>query len=269
MKIIVSHDVDHLYLKDHLADTYIPGVFLKGFRAMLRENISMKQFAKRFSFKLNNVKELHQFNKQYRVKETFFFGMRTGLNLSYNWQQAKPFIQYLLDENVLIGLHGMGYESSELLKEEAMRLKTMLPENYSLGIRNHYLRKNDDTFRIINDAGFAFDSTEYKIALPYKDSDLWEIPISIMDAGFISPTANDLNAIKQKTLEIFEQAIAERLPFFVINFHDVYFSDAYPDNRNWYTWLIEYLHANKFEFIDFSEAIKFLNIAVAEKTASS
>ena len=86
---------------------------------------------------------------------------------------------------------------------------------------------------------------------------------------YIPNNAYTVSISGSPSVAIFEQAKAERLPFFVINFHDVYFSDAYPDNRNWYIWFIEYLHANKFEFIDFSEAVKFLNIAVAEKTASS
>ncbi len=267
MKIIVSHDVDHLYIKEHFKDTFLLGLFYKAVKNVIRGNISYKVFFKRFSYKLNRVKELHDFNKKAGVKETFFFGMRKGLNLSYQWEDTKPYIDYLLKEDVLIGMHGMGFHSFELLKEEKARLKTMLPKQYPLGIRNHYLRMNDNTLHYMDKNGFLFDSTYYNTEdSKYHFSDnvflggnIWEIPINIMDAGFVSNYINNPEGLKIKTIEKIKEAEEKGQPFFVINFHDLYFSDAYADYKQWYEWLIMFLSGKKYDFINFNEAVQILN----------
>lgn len=259
MKIIISHDVDHLVLAEHLADTFLPGSLLRTFKGMVKGSINPIQGLKRFSYKLNRVKELHEFNAQHGVHETFFFGMRKGLNLSYDHKEAFPLISYLLEQNVLVGLHGMGYNSLELLKEERDRISSILPENYPLGIRNHYLRKDDRTLSIMDQLGFRFDSTNYEIVEPVKIGNMWEIPISIMDAGFLSHYKNDLDTLKQRTTAKLNEALKLSVPFFVINFHDIFFNSGYPDYLKWYTWLIPYLQEREFEFINFSEAVNELN----------
>ncbi len=267
MKIIISHDVDHLYLNEHFKDSFLLGNFYRSLKNIAQGNISLGTFLKRFSAQLNRVKELHEFNKQSGVKETFFFGMRKGLNLSYDWKNTKPFIDYLLKENVLIGMHGMGYNSYGLLQEEATRIKTMLPRHYPLGIRNHYLRMDDSTLGIMEKIGFLFDSTYYTTeSAKYYAADsaflqgnIWEIPINIMDAGFISNNEKDLIEIKIKTLAKIQKAENNNQPFFVINFHDLYFSDAYPVYKQWYEWLISYFLEQNYEFIDFIQALQILN----------
>jgi hypothetical protein len=257
MKVIVSHDVDHLYLKDHFTDTFIPGSLLRGMKSVMKGSISPSQLSKRYSRELNNIRALRAFNRSYGVRETYFFGMRNGLNLSYNWKEAGPFIRYLLDEKVLVGLHGMAYDSLDLLKEEAARIKSFLPENYPLGIRNHYLRRNDETLNIMDKAGFLFDSTIYEQVEPYRSGKMWEIPISVMDAGFLSPLKNNLDELKRKSIALIEKSAGNS--FFVINFHDIYFSDGYPDFKEWYSWLIQYFAERNFEFINFHQAVQSLN----------
>ncbi len=265
MKIIISHDVDHLRMGEHLKDTFLGGSILRTAKGLLKSSISFSQAMKRFSLELNRVKELHEFNAQYGVRETFFFGMRKGLNLSYEYNDAFPLIKYLLDNDVLVGLHGMGYNSIELLKEERDRIASVLPVNYPLGIRNHYLRKDANTLSIMDKLGFVFDSTDYHLVAPHKVGNMWEIPISVMDAGFISHYKNDMDLLKQQTAAKLNEAMQLSLPFFVINFHDAYFNEGYPDFHKWYTWLVPYLKERDFRFINFSEAIKELNADLIHK----
>jgi len=260
MDIIVSHDVDHLYLSEHLTDTYIPGLLLRSIKGVVKGGISPRKLPGRFSSKLNRVKELRAFNKSFGIKETYFFGMRKGLNLSYHYTAAKPYIEFLLkEEGVLVGLHGMGYNNKELLKEEKERLESFLPAGYQLGIRNHYLRKDKNTLHFMSELGFAFDSTEYHLEQPRKIGEMWEIPISVMDAGFIGLYKNDFEVIKQKSLRMLQEAEEKNLPYFVINFHDAYFNEAYPDYKNWYEWFIAYLHEKQYRFVNFLDAKNKLN----------
>lgn len=267
MKIIISHDVDHLFLREHLKDSFLLGNLYRGLKQVAEGNISLNTFLKRFPAQLNRIKELHEFNKKAGIRETFFFGMRKGLNLSYDWKDTQPFIDYLLKEKVLIGMHGMGYNSFDLLQEEANRFKTMLPKHYPLGIRNHYLRMDESTLGIMEKIGFLFDSTYYTTDnAKYHAADsvflqgnIWEIPINIMDAGYVSNNQKELIDIKIKTLAKIQKAENNNQPFFVINFHDLYFSDAYPVYKQWYEWLISYFLEQNYEFIDFLQALQILN----------
>ena len=259
MKIIVSHDVDHLYITEHFTDTFLPGSVLRTAKSLFRSSINLKEALKRYSFKVNRVKELHEFNAAHGVRETFFFGMRNGLNLSYNHTKAYPLIQYLLDNEVLVGLHGQGFNSIELLKEEQDRIQKILPNGYPLGIRNHYLRQDENTFNIMSQLGFLYDSTDYFMEAPRMIGDMWEIPISVMDAGFISHYSNDMDLLKERTAEKINEALKKDLPFFVINFHDIFFNEGYPDFYKWYKWLIPFLAERDMEFINFSQAVKELN----------
>jgi hypothetical protein len=164
---------------------------------------------------------------------------------------------------VLVGLHGMAYNNEVLLKEEKTRLQSMLPENYPVGIRNHYLRMDAQTLTIMSRIGFVYDSTEYNSEAPRRVNNMWEIPINIMDAGFLSNFKNDMNSLQQKTIQKIEDAKKMDRPFFVINFHDIFFSDGYPDFRKWYKWLIKYFFDSGFQFMNFREAVSTLNEPVA------
>lgn len=260
MDIIVSHDVDHLYLSEHLKDTYIPGLLLRSFKSVLKGGISPLKIAGRFTPELNRVKALREFNKSLGIRETYFFGMRKGLNLSYHYSAAKPFVDFLLkEEGVLVGVHGMGYNNKELLKEEKERMKSFLPEGYTIGIRNHYLRRDENTLQYMSELGFAFDSTEYELEHPRKIGDMWEIPISVMDAGFIGLYKNDPEELKERSIKLINEAEEKKLPFFVINFHDAYFSNSFPDYKNWYEWINTYLYNKQYRFVNFLEAINKLN----------
>src|SRR5690606_12812330 len=110
MKIIVSHDVDHLYWTDHLVDTYFYGLLYRSLTALGKDGISIKDFTKRFSTnQLTHAIDLNEFNKKAGIPSTFFFGMRKGLNLSYSWKQAGALIKKLHQNGACIGLHGMAY----------------------------------------------------------------------------------------------------------------------------------------------------------------
>jgi hypothetical protein len=47
------------------------------------------------------------------------------------------------------------------------------------------------------------------------------------------------------------------LPFFTLIFHDCYFSNLFPDHRDWYLWLAPYLR-DHYDLIDFEGAMREL-----------
>lgn len=266
MKIIISHDVDHLNWSEHWKDSYFYGLIYRSIKGLGHSGITMNQFVKRFSKnRLTQVFELHQFNQQHGITATFFFGMHRGLNLSYSWRAAGKYISELHRRGGFIGLHGMQYNSLNDLKKEREKILQFLPENYPLGIRNHYLRKNEHTFKYMNELGFLFDSTDYSLNMPYRLGNMWEIPIGFMDAGHISHGKSNLESIKEKTILMLKEAKQQELPFFVVNFHDTFFTEAFPFHYQWYQWLIVYLIKEKHEFSTFIDAVKYLNQTTIKK----
>lgn len=260
MKIILSHDVDHLSWSEHWKDKYFPGLLYRSLKGLGSSGISLKHLAGRFlNGRLTHAEELHAFNQTVGAPSTFFFGMANGLQLSYAWRTAGNLIQRLHKQGAHIGLHGMRYDSKEGLQEEKKRILSFLPENYPIGVRNHYLRLNDHTLNYMSQLDFLFDSTHYSFEAPFRVGNMWEIPIGFMDAGHITHGKNDAKRLREITLERLHKAERQKQPFFVVNFHDTYFTPSYPFHYEWYQWLVDHLSRQGYEFTDFVDATAFLN----------
>lgn len=256
MKIIISHDVDHLFLSEHYKDTFIPGLLKRSVVEHRKKRTRLGELSKRFAWRLNNIQELHAFNSKYSIPATWFFGMRTGLNLSYHWKKAKTWVHFLRDQGASVGLHGMSYDNKALLLQEKNRLEEVLGSPVN-GIRNHYLRMSDSTLAIMNELGFAYDSTEKNTSHPRKIGELTEIPIGLMDVDLLQVSA-DPTCWPNHSLGMIEKAKRLHVPFFVINFHDVYYSDGWPNFKAWYQTLIKKLYERNFSFVNFDIALREL-----------
>lgn len=262
MKIIVSHDVDHLNWSEHWKDTFIPGLFRRTFLEWRQNKISIGDIKKRFNLtsSLNQLESLSDFNIKNNVKATFFFGMSKGLNLSYNFQNALPFINMLMGRGFKIGLHGQSINKETEFLIEKNRFKA-LTGSYPEGIRNHYLRIDEMTHLLMNKSGYKYDSTDYGFNSPYRVGDLWEFPIQSMDGWEykeLKESGADWSLLDYTKSKI-AIALEKQLPFYVINFHDIYFSQGYPLYYNWYVDLITYLNHEGFAFVNFDDAINELN----------
>lgn len=255
MKVICSHDVDHLFIYEHWKDKFIPGLMLRTFADFKSGIIDQKGAYKRFRYRTNRINELVTFNQKNNVPANFFFGMRNALSLSYSSTVAAPIIKDLSDNGAFIGLHGISYDSFAKLNEEKTKLDDILGYK-SIGVRNHYLRQNSSTKDLMHNCGFLFDSTDCEPASSHTlDNGMIEFPISIMDVDVIKPKKK-LEEILKETFDIVEMAIQSGQDFFVINFHDIYFEkEAYPLHFLWYVRLIEYLAAKGLQFISFQDAV--------------
>lgn len=263
MYIIISHDVDHLYGRDHwFRDLIYPKLWVRSSIQLVKRQISAKEWYSRclsaFRHKRNNIEEVMRFDKENGVPSTFFFGMNQGLGMSYKPLEAKEIILKVHNAGFDVGVHGINYESKEGIEKEYKLFKNTVGFD-PCGIRMHYVRFDDKTFEYESQVGYRFDSTDFDKnnngtrKNPYKVGEMWEFPLSIMD-GYLP---DRFEFMKSNTIQFLEECGKKDMKFVTILFHDCYFCDDYNDLYKWYKWLIRYLK-NQHQFISFCDAISFL-----------
>lgn len=265
MKVIVSHDVDSLYVSDHFKDLIIPKFYIRSIISFLKGRMSIKNFAKSmlyiFNKRLHHIPEIIEIDKEYNIPSIFFFGMRNGLGMSYSQKKAKVWIQYIINKGFDVGVHGIEFEDYDLMKKEYDDFSKLSGLN-SFGIRNHYVRYNDETFKKQSEIGYLFDSSYFnknKIELkgPYKVGDMWEFPLYIMEV-YLNNKHITLAEAKKQTINIMKEAEDKGIKYFTFLFHDNHFCDKYPFYFEYYKWFVEYCRYNNVKFISYREAIKEL-----------
>lgn len=264
MKIIVSHDVDHLYWNDHLTDLFYPKLWIRETFAVLGRRISIKEWWKRicipFHRNLNHLDEIMRFDKDNGIASTFFFGIANGLYMSYSREKALTAIRMVQREGFETGVHGIAYDDTiaiQLEHDAYHKLTGELPR----GIRMHYVRYTDFTFKYLEKAGYFFDATEFDkqsggiIKSPYPVGTMWEFPLSIMD-GYLPYS---ITKAREISLSMLDQAEEQKIGYFSILFHDVHFSDAYSVYRDWYKWFVVECKKRNHTFVNYDMALLDLN----------
>ncbi len=264
MKIIISHDVDHLHGTDHLADLYYPKLWVRETLQLLRGRIPAATWARRMAIPLhrdiNHLAELMRFDRDNGIPSTFFFGMDKGLGMSYNRQKAQKAIMAVQDAGFATGVHGIAYEDDTAMQAEYQAF-TALTGAPPQGIRMHYVRRSANTLQSLSTIGYAFDSTEfdktkgYCIKAPYPVGAMWEFPLTIMDS-YLPYHAQEAKTL---TMDILRQTAAKDIGFCTILLHDTNYGSAYPVYRDWYHWLTDYCQQQGHSFISFQDAIEELS----------
>lgn len=263
MKIIISHDVDHLYNRDHLfRDLIFQKLIIRSFFHLLKGKISFKTFFWRcvsvFERRLNRIDEIMQKDKTEGIPSAFFFGMSQGLGMSYKPSEAAEMIKKVQSNGFSVGVHGVEYQNFQNIEEE-YRQFIKLSNQKEFGIRTHYVRFDENTFEKFAHAGYIYDTSEFnkrelEIKGPYKVGNMWEFPLHIMD-GYIIPFG-DLEQGKKNTISAIQKAEKKKMPYCTILFHDYQYNEkTYPDEKEWYDWLIGYLKKKDYEFVSYEDAI--------------
>ncbi len=265
MKIIISHDVDHLFRRDHwFRDLIYPKLWVRSALELLKGDIACKEAWLRctscFQKTRHCIDSLMDFDRRHNVPSTFFFGMNQGLGMSYFPEEAKDTIANVHGQGFDVGVHGIVFDDKDGIRKEYEtfeRLMGFAPN----GIRMHYVRFNESTFDHVAKAGYFFDSTEFDkprngtIRHPYKVGEMWEFPLAIMD-GYLPQR---FDAAKEATLKRLAECKAAGLEYVCILFHDYQFYDGYSDIRDWYVWLIQMIaDSEEDSFISYMDAIKEL-----------
>jgi len=267
MQIIISHDVDHINSSEHLSDLFLPKYFIRSSLELFANSISLSEFQKRIRNvlrnKINNIEALVAFDKDHSVNPTFFIAVNKALNLSYNSNQTKIWIDFILIKGIPVGIHGIAYDTINGIMEEKERFKELSAISPS-GIRMHYLRTNENTLTNLEQAGYRYDSTVYSLKNPYKTGNLWEFPVHLMDTSAIFGDSNhqikSFEQIKKETIQCIEKAEALKIQYFTIVTHDFYFSDSHKTWKDWYIWLINYFREHNYQFINFENAVRELEL---------
>lgn len=264
MKIIISHDVDHLTTLEHAFDLYFPKFAVLSLLQLIKGGIGLEKISKRvnkvLSNRWHNIIELTDFELKYKVPSTFFFGMANNLGLAYSKEAAKPWIKYVLDRGFDAGVHGIAYENYDEIVREHKAFKEISGLN-EFGIRMHYLVRNNETLNLLERAGYSFDSTLYSNEDSKKIGRMWEFPLHLMDCHlyYVSRYCfRDLKTIKTQTQDTIKRLSGMGRQYCCILLHDIYFCDGFEILKEWYIWLIKYLHQEQMELISYNAAIQEL-----------
>lgn len=266
MKILISHDVDHMTVWEHAKkDLVLPKFIVRAFLELFKGKISFIEFLNRFGDFFSNqwqrVEEVMNFNESRGIKSTFFIGVNNGVGLSYPLKYVEKWVPVIHQRNFEVGVHGIDFDSFEKVKKEHETFKRIFKKE-SFGIRMHYLRANEHTFSYIEQSGYAYETTTQGFKNPFKTGEMWNFPLQIMDGWAIEGEkryqSRDLEEAKKYTLAQIEKAKEAGLTHLSILFHDRYFSSSFKTWKDWYMWIIDHLLAEGYEFTTHEEAIKTL-----------
>jgi hypothetical protein len=266
MKAIISHDIDHITVSEHLfRDLIVPKHLIRMHIELFSGKISSLEYMLRWSDfvknKWQNIDELITFNNINGIPSSFFIAVKKGLGLNYSNQAAMLWIDQMLSRKCEIGIHGIAFNQMSEIVEEFNLFKQLSHVN-NFGIRMHYVRNSPSTFENMAKAGYTYDSTMHAFENPYKIGNMWEFPFQIMD-GWIIENSKGWQSVhfaqaKENTIKLIDKAASLDLMYLGIDFHDRYFSHSFETWLNWYMWLVEYLKSNKVEFVNFDTAIREL-----------
>jgi hypothetical protein len=270
MKIIISHDIDHLYPSDHVFRDFIfPKLWIRSFIELYQRNIGVKTCFHRlislFDKRLNRIPEIIEFDILHNIRSVFFFGMDNILGMSYKKNIAIPWINLVLEKGFDAGVHGVEIENAIKMKKEFDDFQKITSIN-SFGIRTHYVRYNENTFDKMADLHYAFDTSEFnkrqiELKPPYKIGNMWEFPLHIMD-GYI--LTGSLATAKEKTVAALEKGKETGLKYFTFLFHDYLFNEnTYPKHKAYYEWFVNYCITHNLGFVSYKEAIAELDKKIA------
>jgi len=265
MKIIISHDVDHITVWEHKKDLIIPKFMIRNMIELMSGAISGKEcclrFLSLFKNKWHNIEELVDFDGKESIPSTFFVAVDNALGLQYSLKDAKFWIRKILQKKLDVGLHGIAFDNFKNIKNEYNIFKKISKLD-NFGIRMHYLRNNENTVEYLNNTGYIFDSTLYKFQNPFKVGNSWEFPLHIMDVYLFHKNSRwqnqTLEQVTDETKRKIEEAYKKDIKYFTILFHSRSFNNSFSSWKNWYIWVIKYLKNNGFEFINYRGAIREL-----------
>lgn len=256
--ICLSHDVDHLGLRDHLIDGFLPRYIFNLFRQHIffRFNpvraidclfgVGMAVFGRD---RWDTIGKLLETERKAGVSSTWFVSARPGLGISYNLEQAQPSLRLLTEAEQEVGLHGQSATNAIELASEANDLAHKLGSPIT-GLRMHYLRLTGEVFDGMEQAGLLYDSTvmdrsgvdpeQHPLSAPrLVRRNMYEIPLHIMDSTLFSATGFGLDLVEARdyTSRLMKNA-CEHGRLVVVNLHPNSYSRQTPEIRDWYDFFL-------------------------------
>jgi len=268
MKIIISHDIDHLKPSENFGTMVVPKAIVRASVEMLIGTISFKEYRLRIGNIIKNkwqhIDRLMEYDKSLGIDATYFIGVNNGLGLSYSLESATYWIKRILDNGFDVGVHGIDYDNFEAVKKEYDTFKRISGLD-SFGIRMHYLRTDQKTYDYLAKAGYLFDATQYGLNKKHsKVAQMYEFPLHIMD-GYEIETNRHWQTIKmeeaiQNTIAKIERAKRNNIQYLSILLHPKYFDESFYTWLHWYKAVVNYCKENAYEFTNYRDAIKEIRL---------
>ncbi len=265
MKVIISHDVDHITATEHLTDTIIPKFIVRNniewFIGKISFNEKLKRLSNIFKNKWQNINEIIVFNQKQDVPATFFVGVDNGVGLNYSIDLAEKWIKEIIKQGVDCGVHGIKYQTSNQVQQEYDLFKQISGLD-SFGIRMHYLRNDKATFEHLAKAGYIFDTTDYGIKQHYKIGEMYEFPLHIMESYELENgkkwQSQTVEQAVKSTISKIKSAEKQGVEYLTILFHDRYYDESFLSWKKWYEDIVLYCKSEGYLFVNYREAIDIL-----------
>jgi hypothetical protein len=232
--VSLTHDIDFIGIRDHKFDHTMWGFLYRSTAGALRDfargRVSMGRLVKIWRAAaalplvfLGWVKDFWvPFEWYLRVEKdlpaTYFlipFKNRAGAKVAtthaerratkYDVTDLGEWTKRLQDEGCELGLHGIdAWHSVEQGRVESERISSVTKKN-SIGIRMHWLLRDENTYRVLDDSGFAYDSTDgynetigyragtTQVFRPFGTRRLLELPMHIQDGSLFYSNRLDLS----------------------------------------------------------------------------
>jgi peptidoglycan/xylan/chitin deacetylase (PgdA/CDA1 family) len=259
--VCLTHDIDHLGLREHFVDgfllRYLVFVLRRDLLAGLRPLRTLRVLAGAVAAPLgrdpwNVVDDLLEEEERHGVHATWFAAVRPGRGIAYRPEAIRPVVGRIAASGREVGLHGQSADDAGALAEEAATLGSWL-ERPPAGLRMHYLRLTPQVVEGMERAGLRYEASvmnredlhpdRHPLDAPRRLTDrVLEVPLHVMDSTLFSPTGLALDAQEATGYlrRLLERA-AETRRTITLNLHPNSFSHQSPDCRDWYRALLREL----------------------------
>ncbi|UCG42179.1 MAG: hypothetical protein JSU73_09905 [candidate division WOR-3 bacterium] len=273
MKVIISHDVDHLTAWEHVRDLIIPkfvarfGVeWVLGYTKWRELMLALRSL---WTDSWQHIEELMDFDEAHGVPSTFFVATANGRKLCYTLTSAREWVSRIRSRGFDVGVHGIEYESADKVRAELSGLREATGQDL-FGIRIHNIGFSPSSVLLsardvlnLKSAGYSFSSTTFSNTGPWSSGDFWEFPVQLMDGHVFRvgrPWKNRTpGQMRESTIRRLNDAATRGVSHFSLLFHDGYFCDYYQDYKEWYIWLVRYLKDECYELCGYRDALRELN----------
>lgn len=192
--IVLTHDVDHISLRDYpllsrYGMAFVKNAVFTNFLKLLRGRVGPRTYIKSLAWglaypavKMGIVKdpfekcfrEILEIEKEYDVRSTFYFipykhnpGSRPDGSpapgnraAAYDITRYKDLLVSLEEDGWEVGIHGIdAHLGAKEASEELGIFKNLLPSKEKWGIRMHWLYHRPDLWKHLKEAGYYYDTT--------------------------------------------------------------------------------------------------------------
>jgi len=275
LRVVISHDVDHYETTEHICDLYVPKLMCRSALEALLGRVPVRAVCRRIvdagMNRIGHLERLLRFNRDNGVPATVFVATASGRGITYGLATAGKVVDLALAMSMDVGLHAIAFEDASLVRVELDRLKVLTGGTWH-GLRVHDIGPGSQDIRLEGDhlmplaaSGAAFSSSSFGAGRPKRVGGIWEFPILLMDSDLFTKEGRlqvvGLDVAKRTTEEALDAAAERGDEFASILFHDVNFSNGFPDQMAWYKWLIPHLRSRNVAVVSYREAIQSLDEA--------